>query len=63
MAFDEWPGTYFFVDLPAGKARKNGKKIRVKIADAQYSDGKLKITRVVPENKKEMDFEDFKRGL
>lgn len=55
-AFDVWPGTYFFVN-------KGNKKIRVKITDALFEDGTLTITRVIPEGKKEMDYEDFKRGL
>lgn len=56
QAFDMSPGTYFFV-------KKEDKKIRVKIADAEFKDGELILTRVIPEGKKEMDYEDFKRGL
>ncbi len=52
-AFDGWPGTYFFTE-------KNGKRIRVKITDAELgADGSLKILRVIPEGKKEMAFSDF----
>lgn len=52
-AFDGWPGTYFFHE-------KNGTKVRVKIIDAKLdTDGALKILRVIPEGKKEMDYEDF----
>ena len=54
-AFNEWPGTYFF-------AEKNDKQIRVKIIDADLNGDKLIIKRVVPEGKKEMDYEDFLRG-
>lgn len=54
-AFDEWPGTYFF-------AKKNDKQIRVKITDADLDGDKLKINKVIPESKKEMDYEDFLRG-
>ena len=54
-SYDEWPGTFFFV-LHAGK------NVRVRIIDATYADGKLAITRVVPEGKKEMSYEDFLRG-
>ncbi|OGZ06433.1 MAG: hypothetical protein A3C93_01735 [Candidatus Lloydbacteria bacterium RIFCSPHIGHO2_02_FULL_54_17] len=54
-AFDEWPGAYFF-------AERNGKKVRVRIADATYTDGKLTIIRVVPEGKREMAYDDFLRG-
>ncbi len=56
QAFDQWPGTYFFVE-------KRGKRIRVKIMDAEFKDGTLTVTRVVPEGKNEMDYEDFRRGL
>lgn len=52
QALEGWPGTYFFV---------NDK--RVKVADADYIDDKLVITRVIPEGKKEMNYEDFLRGL
>jgi len=54
-AFDQWPGTYFFAD-------RSGKKIRVKITDADLEEGKLIIKKVIPEGKKEMDYEDFLRG-
>jgi len=55
-AYFGWPGTYFF-------AEKNGKQIRIKITDASFSNGEFKILKVIPEGKKEMDYEDFKRGL
>ncbi len=52
-AFDGWPGTFFFVE-------KNGKRIRVKIEDAELApNGSLKILRVVPEGKREMVYSDF----
>lgn len=54
-AFDGWPGTYFFYE-------KDGEKIRLKITDAELaSDGSLQIKKVIPEGKKEMDFEVFKK--
>ncbi len=53
-AFSGWPGTYFF-------ATKHDKKIRVKIKDASYGDGKFTIRRVTPEDKKEISYEDFLR--
>ncbi len=52
MAYD---GGYFFLE-------RNGKRIRVRITNALHEDGKLTITRVVPEGKKEMSYEDFLRG-
>jgi methionyl-tRNA formyltransferase len=57
QAFDEWPGAFFFV------ARKNGERVRVVVKDASCTDGVLTVTRVVPEGKKEMPYEDFLRGL
>jgi methionyl-tRNA formyltransferase len=56
-AFDGWPGTFFFVE-------KNGKKLRIKVIDAELdTDNSLRILRVVPEGKKEMLYEDFLRGM
>lgn len=51
-AFNGWPGTYFFHE-------KNGVKIRIKIIDAEYRNGTLRITKIIPEGKKETDFETF----
>ena len=46
---------YFFTE-------RNGKKMRIIIKDARFENGELKITRVIPEGKKEMDYQDFLRG-
>ena len=55
-AYDGWPGTYFF-------AERGGKQVRVKILDAEIAeDGSLRILRVTPEGKREMDYADFLRG-
>ena len=54
QAFDVWPRTYFF-------AEKNGKQIRVIVTDAVLENGKLIIKKVIPEGKKEMSYEDFKK--
>lgn len=51
-AFYGWPGVFFF-------ANKNNKKIRIKITDAKYEDDSFVIKRVIPEGKKEMDYEEF----
>ncbi len=51
-AFDQWPGTYFFHD---GK--------RIKITDASYVNGVLQIRKVIPEGKKEIDFQQFLQSL
>ena len=55
-AFYPWPGTFFFIT-------KDNKKIRVIIKESEYKDGKFIITKVLPEGKKEMSYEDFLRGL
>jgi methionyl-tRNA formyltransferase len=54
-AYDPWPGTYFF-------AERNGRKVRVKIKDALWDEGVLKITRVLPEDGREMDYNDWLRA-
>ena len=55
-AYYGWPGTYFFT-------KRKSKDIRVIIKDAAYENGEFKIKRVLPEGSKEMEYEDFKRGL
>ncbi len=45
LAYEGWPGTYFFVD---GK--------RIKITHASFKNGKFVIERVIPEGKKEHDW-------
>lgn len=54
-AFDVNPRAYMVLE-------RNGKPMRVIITDAVYADGKLTLTRVIPEGKKEMSYEDFLRG-
>lgn len=54
-AYDGWPGTFFF-------ATEGEKKVRIKITAARYVDGKFVIERVVPEGKKEMDFEVWQKN-
>jgi len=54
-AFDQWPRAYFFTE-------RNGRQIRVAIIDASIENNTLTIKRVVPEGKKEMNYEDFLRG-
>ncbi len=50
LAFQPWPGIYYFTE-------KNGKKIRVIITDVELSEtGELKIKKVKPEGKNEMEF-------
>lgn len=55
-AYAGWPGVYFL-------AEKNGKKVRVSIKKAAYTDGRFVMLRVVPEGKKEMSYEEFLRGF
>lgn len=55
QAYDIWPGTYFFVE-------KKGEKIRVKIIEAVLEKDALEILRVLPEGKREMSYEDFRRN-
>lgn len=54
-AFTDWPETYFLVD-------KNNKKIRIKIKKAKYENNSFIIERVIPEGKKEIDYNDFNRN-
>jgi len=54
-AMNPWPGAYFI------HKRKNA-EIRVSVKSAHIENGELILERIVPEGKKEMDFESFKRG-
>jgi len=51
-AFYGWPGVFFFID-------KKGIKTRIKIKQAIYKNGLFIIKKVIPEGKKEINFEDF----
>ena len=51
-AFYGWPGIYFFI---------NGERIIVK--DASLENGIFKIKRVLPEGRKEVDYEIFKKSI
>ena len=55
QAYHEWPQAYFIV-------KHNGKDMRVKVTSASFKDSVLVIEKVVPEGKREMRYEDFKRG-
>ncbi len=55
-AYQDWPTSYFFVE-------KKGKKMRVIVTEVKIENSELKILRVIPEGKKEMNYEDFLRGL
>ena len=49
QAYHGWPSAFFFIE-------KDGKKIRVKITQASFKEGKLIIEKVIPEGKSEMDY-------
>ena len=49
LAYDGWPGTYFF----------DAKGKRVKITAASFKNGQFFIERVIPEGKREMNYIDF----
>jgi len=64
QALNPWPGVFFFI-------KHEDKEMRVKIKEAEWithtnssesSYGKLEITKVLPEGKKEMNYGDFLRG-
>jgi methionyl-tRNA formyltransferase len=55
-AYDPWPGTYFFIN-------HESRRIRIIIKEAELADGKLILKRIVPEGKKEMNYEDFIRNV
>ncbi|MDP2910690.1 MAG: methionyl-tRNA formyltransferase [bacterium] len=55
-ALNPWPGTFTFI-------KKRGKKIRIKVCQAELSENnQLIIKKLQPEGKKPMSFEDFKKG-
>ena len=56
QAFSTWPRPYFFVE-------KNGQKIRVVITEAHIENDRLVLDKVIPEGKKEVGWEDFKKNL
>jgi methionyl-tRNA formyltransferase len=55
QAYHDWPIAYFMI-------KHNNRDLKVKITQASYTDGALTIERAIPEGKKEMPFDDFKRG-
>jgi len=65
LAYENWPHAYFEADKKVliNEDVFGQKKVRVIIKVADFKDGLLKILRVVPEGKKEMDYESFLNGL
>lgn len=55
-AFEVWPQTYFFT-------KKNDKEIRVKVNDAIFEDGKMKILKVTPEGQGMMSYDSFLQSI
>lgn len=56
LAYSTWPGAHFFFKT------KMGRNLRVVVKEAKVVGGKFTPTRVIPEGKKEMVWEDFLRG-
>ena len=52
LAYHGWPSAFFFIE-------KDNKKIRVKITKASFKDNQLIIEKVIPEGKKEINFQDL----
>jgi methionyl-tRNA formyltransferase len=50
-----WPGCYFI-------HIHNGKELRIKISEMQYTGGTPTITKVIPEGKNEMSYQSFQNG-
>lgn len=55
LAYDIWPRAYCFVE-------RHGKQMRVIITDAVVEEGRLVLTKVIPEGKREMEYGEFQRG-
>ncbi len=55
LAYDVWPRAYYF-------AERHGKQIRVIITEATLEEGLLILKKVIPEGKREMGYEEFKKG-
>lgn len=53
QAYKGWPSAFFFIEK-AGE--NNDKKIRVKITQASFKDGILKIEKIIPEGKMEINY-------
>ncbi|MDR3546702.1 MAG: peptide deformylase [Candidatus Pacebacteria bacterium] len=56
LAYEGWPGTYFFV-------QKNGRQTRVKVTRASFADDCFTVERVIPEGRNEQPFADFAKTL
>lgn len=76
-AYYRWPGIYFFtkggtpphLSSQSASRRCHGQNwsercggSRVKITDAEFKDGEFVIKKIIPEGKKEVDYEVFKKS-
>lgn len=55
LAFSEWPGVYFFIE-------DKGRKIRIKVTEAELDNGNFIPKKIIPEGKKETSWEIFKKN-
>ncbi len=55
-AYNVWPKAYFFLE-------HGDIKTRIIVTEAHIENDSLIITKIIPEGKKEMKYEDFKRNL
>lgn len=55
-AYVGWPNAYTHIS-------HNGKELRLIVKSAHLEEGKLILDRIVPEGRKEMNWQDFERGL
>ena len=56
LAYSAWPKAHFFF------TKKNGQQVRIVVNKAELFEGKFTPTRVTPEGKKEMGWQDFLKG-
>lgn len=61
-ALTPWPGIYFFITHKEKNIRVKVTEVDLMLATTDTLTAEDIITRVVPEGRKEMDFESFKRG-
>ncbi len=55
-AYESWPSVYFFIEKTDAK---RGQKIRIKISQASYIEGRFVIKKIIPEGRSEMNYADF----
>lgn len=65
QALYPWPCAYFFHQNKNKINKLSNNKIRVKITDAKFNkeSNELIIEKVIPEGRKEMSWQDFRRGF